>query len=105
MAVNLNPQKAENSNLAIVIHLSDKNASYLLFIRNSVLYYSKEVTGKHDADLHIPYTTFIKLIAGAIDKTNILFNDNVHWSGSKVALIKFFTMFDKPERFAIVTPR
>jgi len=105
MAVNLNPQKAENSNLAIVIHLSDKNASYLLFIRNSVLYYSKEVTAKHEADLHIPYTTFIKLITGAIDKTKLLFDNNVQLNGSKVALIKFFTMFDKPERFAIVTPR
>ena len=105
MAVNLNPQKAENSNLAIVIHFSDKNASYLLFIRNSVLYYSKEVTAKHEADLHIPYTTFIKLITGAIDKTKLLFDNNVQLNGSKVALIKFFTMFDKPERFAIVTPR
>ncbi|MEJ5362236.1 MAG: alkyl sulfatase dimerization domain-containing protein [Spirochaetota bacterium] len=105
MAVNLNPEKAENSKLAIAIHFSDKNASYMLYIRNSVLYYSKVVSGNNDADLHIPYTTFIKLITGAIDKTKILFDTDVHWNGSKVALIKFFTMFEKPERFAIVTPR
>lgn len=104
MAVNLNPKKAENSNIAIVIHFSDRNASYLLFIRNSVLYYSKDVAGKYEAELRIPYTTFIRLITGAIAKTKILFDKDVQWKGSKLALITFFTMFDKPERFTIVTP-
>jgi alkyl sulfatase BDS1-like metallo-beta-lactamase superfamily hydrolase len=105
MAVNVNPQKAENGNISIAIHFSDKNVSYMLFIRNAVLYYSKGISSNHDADLHIPYTTFIKLITGAIDKTKILFDKEVQWNGSKVALIKFFTMFDKPERFVIITPR
>lgn len=104
MAATLNPEKAEKSNVSIAIHFSDRNASYLLFIRNSVLYYSRGVTGTQQADLHIPYSTFIKLITGAIDKTTILFDTNVKWGGSKVALLTFFTMFDKPERFAIVTP-
>ncbi len=104
MAATLNPAKVEKSNVSIAIHFSDRNASYLLFIRNAVLYYSKGVTGTQQADLHISYTTFIKLITGAIDKTTILFDANVKWGGSKVALIKFFTMFDKHDRFAIVTP-
>ncbi|GAB4220136.1 MAG: alkyl/aryl-sulfatase [Spirochaetota bacterium] len=105
MAVNLNPEKAEHSTISIAIHFSDKNASYMLYIRNSVLYYSKGIIGKQEADLHIPYTTFIKLITGAIDKTKILFDKDVQWNGSNVALIKFFSMFEKQERFAIVTPR
>ncbi|HXK65139.1 MAG TPA: alkyl sulfatase dimerization domain-containing protein [Spirochaetota bacterium] len=105
MAVNLNPEKAEHSSISIAIHFSDKNASYMLYIRNSVLYYSKGIIGKQEADLHIPYTTFIKLITGAIDKTKILFDKDVQWNGSNVALIKFFSMFEKQERFAIVTPR
>lgn len=105
MAVNLNPEKAEHSTISIAIHFSDKNASYMLYIRNSVLYYSKGITGKQEADLHIPYTTFIKIITGAIDKTKILFDKDVQWNGSNAALIKFFSMFEKQERFAIVTPR
>ncbi len=104
MAVNVNPEKAVN-NIAIAIHFGDRNASYLLYIRNSVLYYTKDVTGRHQASLHIPYTTFIKLITGAIDKTTILFDKDVQWSGSKIALFQFFSMFDAPQRFAIVTPK
>ncbi|MCX8124958.1 MAG: MBL fold metallo-hydrolase [Spirochaetes bacterium] len=103
MAVNLNPHKAQNSNITIAIYFSDKKKLYSLFVRNSVLYYSEGVIEKHDADIHIPYTTFIKLITGAIAKNKILFDNDVKLSGSKMSLIKFFSMFDKSERFAVVT--
>ncbi len=31
-------------------------------------------------------------------------NRDVHFSGSKIALVKFFSMFDKPDRFPVVVP-
>ncbi len=104
MAVNVNPGKAENKSLCIKIHFNDKQQTYFLYLRNSVMYYSKKPRQKYDASLMIPHATFIKLITGTISKSKILFDKNITFSGNRLKLVDFFMLFEKPERFAIVTP-
>ncbi len=104
MAVNINPEKALDCTSKIQINFSDNNASYSLFVRNAVLHHSKKLLPHHDASLTIPYVKFVKLLVGASAKTEVLFDREVHFNGSRIALVKFFSMFDKPDRFPIVLP-
>ena len=103
LATNVNAKKAENKSTIITIHFSDLKKSYSLYLRNAVLHYSKKALHKSDVSLTIPYSTFIKVITGAIGKTKILFDKQISVNGNKLKLIEFFMLFDKPERFAIVT--
>ena len=71
--------------------MTDSIADFLTRIRNAI-------RAKHRI-VEIPASNLKKEI------TKILFDKDVQWNGSNVALIKFFSMFEKQERFAIVTPR
>lgn len=104
MAVNLNPEKAVDNTSKIQINFSDTKKSYSLYVRNAVLHHSKKLFPRYDASLSIPYAKFVKLLVGASSKGEVLFDKEVNFEGSRIALVKFFSMFDKPDRFPIVAP-
>ncbi|MCX7678532.1 MAG: MBL fold metallo-hydrolase [Spirochaetes bacterium] len=104
MAVNINPQKTNGSNMAIKINFVDIKESYSLFVRNSVLHHTNLQVSNHRATLHIPYEKFVKLLLGIERKSTMIFDKDIRIEGSKIDLLKFFSMFDKPERFPIVLP-
>ncbi len=48
---------------------------------------------------------FIRMLTGKAGLKDLLLSDKVELEGSKLDLLSFFSLFDKPEgRFAIVTP-
>ena len=112
LAVRLNGPKAEGENYAIKINFTDKAVSYVLSIENSVLYYhSAEDWSKHksmtspDATLNIKHELFIDILIGRADIKKTLFSNDLTIDGSKLDLLGFLSLFDRPAGdFNLVTP-
>ena len=106
MSVRLIAEKAEGVNLTVNITFTDLNESYLLSVNNSVLHHKKVSAGtKADATLKLTRALFINMIVGEAGLKDTLFSDELSLEGSKLDLISFFSMLDKPMgTFNIVTP-
>ncbi|MQR00473.1 alkyl/aryl-sulfatase [Glaciimonas soli] len=105
MAASLNGPAADGKNLKINLELSDSKESFVLWIENSVLHYKKAAP---DADANATLTLtkdiFIKMMAGTAGIKDTLLSDDLKVDGSRIDLLRFFTLFDKaPGTFAIVT--
>ncbi|MFY0700028.1 MAG: MBL fold metallo-hydrolase [Bermanella sp.] len=106
MSVRLIAEKAEGVNLTVNITFTNLNESYLLSVNNSVLHHKKVSAGtKADATLKLTRALFINMIVGEAGLKDTLFSDELSLEGSKLDLISFFSMLDKPMgTFNIVTP-
>ena len=108
LAVRLDAKKAAGESIQVKFVFSDLNETYLLTINNSVLHHKLLPSGE-DAEVEVTLTTsrrlFSQLIAGTVSLTGAVMSDELDVDGSRVALINFFRMFDKPDGlFNIVTP-
>lgn len=106
LSVRLNGPDAEGKRIKIKIDFTDLNETYILSLENSVLHYRKEENDeKTDAGIKITHPLFIKMLTGKAGVRDILFSDDLDIEGSKIDLIRFFALFDKPNgTFNIVTP-
>lgn len=106
MAVRVIPDEAKDLNLSIKIRFTDLEKSYLLRIKNSVLHHQEvDNSIEVDASLTITQALFVDLIVGDAGLKETLFNDDLSIDGSKLDLLRFFSIFEKPEgTFNIVTP-
>jgi len=106
MAVRLNGPDAEGKKLDIKITFTDLNESYLLSLNNSVLRHKKvEANAQADATLFLTQPLFIDIIIGQAGLKDTLFGDDLSVEGSKLDLLSFFGLLDKPAgTFPIVTP-
>ncbi|EMP56270.1 metallo-beta-lactamase superfamily protein [Marinobacter santoriniensis NKSG1] len=106
MAVRLNADDAEGKHLTIKFTFTDLEQSYLLTLENSVLHNRKSRPDTPaDATLMLTRPMFVDLLIGKAGLKELLFSDDIHFEGSRLDLIGFFSMLDKPEgRFNIVTP-
>ena len=106
MAVRLDGPAAEGVALSVNFVFTDLGESYLLDIGNSVLHHRPSSPGQEaDATLRTTHDMFISMLTGRAGLTDLLLSDQVDLEGSKLDLLKFFSLLDKPEgRFDIVTP-
>jgi alkyl sulfatase BDS1-like metallo-beta-lactamase superfamily hydrolase len=106
MAVRLNGPDAENVELSVNIVLTDLSESYLLDIENAVLHHRPSLPEEPaDATLKMTHGLFIRMLTGQAGLKDLLLSDELELEGSKLDLLKFFSLFDKPAgRFNIVTP-
>ncbi len=110
MAVRLNGPEAEDTHLRVRLNFPDQHAVYLLEVKNAVLHHHNLApdtpeTVAIDATLTITKPLFVKLSIGEAGLTDLLLDDTVHLKGSKLAMIRFLTLFDRPDgTFNIVTP-
>lgn len=106
MAVRLIAGEAAGEHMTIKISFTDLEESYLLTLQNSVLH--NRLTSPDtpaDATLNITRRLFVDLLIGNAGLTELLFSDEISFEGSKLDLVSFFGMLDKPEgRFNVVTP-
>jgi len=106
MAVRLKAEDAEGESTTIKITFTDLQESYLLTLKNSVLHnrqVSKDTPA--DATLQLTRPLFVDLLIGRAGLKELLFSDEISFEGSRLDLIGFFSMLDKPQgRFNIVTP-
>ena len=105
-AASLNGAKAEGKNLKINLKFTDLKENYVLWIENAVLHFRKAPPAK-DANAGIALTKgiFLKMMLGTAGISEMLTSDELKVSGSKLDLVSFFGLLDKPpETFPIISP-
>jgi len=98
MAVRLDGPAAEGENLVVNIVFKDINESYVLTVENSVLHHKKgDPDPDADATLTLTHDLFLKMAIGKAGVKDTIFSDDLETSGSRIDLVRFFLMFDKPK--------
>jgi alkyl sulfatase BDS1-like metallo-beta-lactamase superfamily hydrolase len=105
MAAGLDGPAADGKNLKVNLVLSDTKESFVLWIENAVLHWKKaDPATDANATLTLTKGIFIKMMAGTAGVKDTLLSDDLKIGGSKIDLVRFFTLIDKaPGTFAIVT--
>ncbi len=106
MAVRLNGPKAADEELTVNLVFTDLGETYVLVIENGVLHhYRRDADPEANATLSLTRDAYLGLAAGAIGLTDLLTSDNITLEGSKLDLVRFFSLLERPEgTFDIVTP-
>jgi alkyl sulfatase BDS1-like metallo-beta-lactamase superfamily hydrolase len=106
MAVMLNGPKADGKTFTLNIQFTDLNEVHVLQLENSVLHHrTGQTAAAANATIHITHALFVKMLTGNAGIRDILFSDDVSVEGSKLDLLGFFALLDRPdETFNIVTP-
>ena len=105
MAANLNGPDAEGKDFKLNLELTDIHETYVLWIENAVLHF-RRAPSESDANATLSLTKplFVKMIAGTAGVKDTLMSDDLKVKGSKIDLVRFFSLIDKPKGdFAIVT--
>ena len=107
MAASLNGPDADGKNLKVNLVLTDKQQSFVLWLDNAVLHFkSAPPAADANATLTLTHSIFVKMIVGTAGIKDTLTSDDLKITGSKIDLIRFFSLIDKPDgKFAIVTPK
>ncbi len=105
MAAGLNGPDAEGKDLKINLVLTDTKESYVLWIENAVLHFkSAPADANANASLTLTKDIFVKMIAGTAGVKDTLMSDDLKVDGSKIDLVRFFSLIDKAQgAFPIVT--
>ena len=106
MAVRLNGPDAAGVELKVNFVFTDLDESYLLDVSNAVLHHRpSRPDAPADATLRMTHDMFLSLLLGQAGLKDLLLSDEIELEGSKLDLLRFFSLLDKPEgRFNIVTP-
>jgi alkyl sulfatase BDS1-like metallo-beta-lactamase superfamily hydrolase len=106
MAARLNGPDAEGVELSVNFVFTDLGETYLLDIGNAVLHHRpSNPDAEANATLRLSHDMFIRMLTGQAGLKDLLLSDEIELEGSRLDLLKFFSLFDKPEgRFNIVTP-
>lgn len=105
MAGSLDGPAADGKDLKVNLVLTDLKESYVLWIENSVLHFKSGAPASDaNATLTLTKDIFVKMIAGTAGVKDTLLSDDLKIGGSKIDLIRFFSLIEKTSgTFAIVT--
>lgn len=106
MSLRLNGPKADGQTLTFNFTFTDLNVNYIISIENAVMHYRKSDPDPNaDATLRVTHDLYLDIALEIASLKDILFSDDIEFKGSKLKLLKFFSLLDKPDtRFNIVTP-
>ena len=106
MGVMLNGPEADGETFTLNIEFTDLGKVYVLELENAVLHQREgSPVANADATVRITHPLFVKMLTGRAGVREILFSDDVSVEGSKLGLLQFFALLDRPnETFNIVTP-
>jgi alkyl sulfatase BDS1-like metallo-beta-lactamase superfamily hydrolase len=106
MAGRLNAPKAEGKEMIVNLVVTDIDATHVLELKNSVLrHYEREAHPDANVTLKVTHELFLRMLTGTAGLKDTLFSDQLEVEGSRLDLVGFFRLFDKPEgKFNIVTP-
>lgn len=106
IATSLNGSEADGKNLTINFVFTDLNESYVLKIENAVLHHKQQSPDPDaNATISLTHDLFLNLLTQKAGTNEVLFSDEIKFSGSKLDLIRFFSLFSMPDgKFNIVTP-
>jgi alkyl sulfatase BDS1-like metallo-beta-lactamase superfamily hydrolase len=106
MAVRLNGPEADGKRMTVNVRFTDIGETHVLILENAVLHHHE---GKEDptADVTIAVThdLFLRMLTGLAGIRETIFSDELEVSGSKIDLVRFLLLFERPKGdFNIVTP-
>lgn len=106
IAAMLNGPDAEGQQMVLNFVFTDLAETHVLVLENAVLnHYQQEPNKDADATIELTQAVFIRLLVGQAGARELLFSDDVSITGSELALLKFFSLLDKPNNvFNIVIP-
>ncbi len=106
MAVRLNGPDAEGRDTVVNIIFTDLDERYVLSLENAVLHHRKgEPDPEADATIRLTHDLFLRLIIGQLGIKETIFSDDLDTSGNRIKLVRFLSLFEKPDgSFNIVTP-
>jgi alkyl sulfatase BDS1-like metallo-beta-lactamase superfamily hydrolase len=106
MAARLNAPKAEGKEMIVNLVFTDLDTTYVLELKNSVLrHYKRDPHPDANVTMKITHDLYLRMVTGSVGLKDTLFNDDLKIEGSRLDLIGFFRLFDKPDgTFNIVTP-
>ncbi|MFC3680441.1 alkyl/aryl-sulfatase [Bacterioplanoides pacificum] len=105
MSVRLKAEQADEFQ-SLVIHFTDLNESHYLWIENAVLHHRPvRASDNSELRLNVSHELFVDMLLGSAGLKQTLLSDELSVDGSVLELIRFFTLFEKPEtNFNLVTP-
>ena len=106
MAARLDDRAAEGLNMTVNLVFTDLNRSFVLRLHRSALHHRELPPDlEADATLEVSFNLYLRLNMGTAGLRETLFSDQLNVDGSRLALLRFMRLFDKPSgTFAIVTP-
>lgn len=106
MAARLDGPRADGKTATINYVFTDLGESYVLTLENSVLHHRRaDPDPKADATVKLTRPLLVKLATGQAGLRDLVFSDELQVEGSRLALVDFLRLFDRPDpAFAIVTP-
>ncbi|MBK6512175.1 MAG: hypothetical protein IPG06_23830 [Haliea sp.] len=109
MAASLNGPRADGKQLLINFNFTDLKENHVLQVENAVLHHriAAPVAGA-DATVNLTKPLFLKLVTGGAGLKDTLFSDELSIEGSRLSLLEFFQLLDKPQgnfNFNIIEPR
>jgi alkyl sulfatase BDS1-like metallo-beta-lactamase superfamily hydrolase len=107
MATRLNgPKAAEADPVTLNFVFTDVGETHVLNLENAVLHHwQREADPDAAATVKLTRPMFLKMGTGAVGLRDFIFSDELDVEGSRMALLSFFGLLDRPDpSFAIVTP-
>ncbi len=106
MAARLDGTKAEGKEMILNLVITDLGTTHVLELKNSVLrHYERDARPDANATMKISHALLLRLLTGTAGVKDTLFSEDLKIEGSRLDLVGFFRLFDKPEgTFNIVTP-
>jgi len=106
MAAHLNGPEAEGKEMVVNLVFSDLGTSYVLELKNSVLrHYKRNPDPDANVTLRITHDLYLQMATGRVGIKDTVFTDDLKVEGSRMDLVRFFRLFDKPDgTFNIVVP-
>jgi alkyl sulfatase BDS1-like metallo-beta-lactamase superfamily hydrolase len=106
MAVMIDGPEADGEQYTFNFDFTDRGETHVLTLENAVLHH-RMGTADPDANatVRITHRLFLDMLTGDAGIRDTLFSDEVSVEGSKLDLVGFFSLLDRPdETFDIVTP-
>ena len=106
LATIIDPEIAPRKAISVKVVFTDKDKTFLLFTRYSVLHFRE--AGEQllaDASIKLTHCLFVDMLTDKVGLAGTLMSDELAIEGSFNALLQFFRLFDeKKSSFNIVTP-
>jgi len=106
MAVRLDGPGADGKHMKFNFVFTDVGETHVVELENAVLHHHRgEPAADVDATVHLTRDLLVQLGTGQAGLKDIVMSDSLHVEGSRLKLLSFLSLLDKPDgRFPIVTP-
>ena len=106
MAARIDGSRAAGKQLTLNFDFTDLGENYVLTLENGVLHHARGAPDpKAAASVKLTREFLLRLATQQAGLRELLFSDELAVEGSRIELLGFFSLLDKPEgAFPIVTP-